>query len=77
MGTFQKKKWEKKCGARDNPWEWEWEWGLSRGRNGKRNLVEEIIQGKGRGECHITETEKNDYFFWDGLLLHPLELRQC
>ena len=41
------------------------EWGLSRRRNGKRNVVQEIIQGKGRGECHITETEKNDYFSWD------------
>ena len=41
------------------------EWGLSRRRNGKRNVVQEIIQGKGRGECHITETEENDYFFWD------------
>ena len=29
------------------------------------NVVQEIIQGKGRGECHITETEKNDYFSWD------------
>ena len=28
MGTFQKKKWEKKCGGRDNPGQGE--------RNGKR-----------------------------------------
>ena len=48
-------------------------------QDGERKVVQEICQtAKGRGECHITETEKNDYFF----LGHQpaatsMEVRQC
>ena len=41
MGTFQKKKWEKKCGGRDDPGQGErngkWEMGRKNGKCGARD----------------------------------------